>query len=58
MAKMVSPKLTTWQQNTADLGRLAAERLIDRIEHPHTTLPKHITVQGRLLEGETVRQIG
>lgn len=58
MAKMVSPKLTTWQQNTAELGRLAAERLIDRIEHPHTTPPKHITVQGRLLEGETVRQIG
>lgn len=57
MAKMVSPKLTTWQQNTAELGRLAAERLIDRIEHPHTTPPKHITVQGRLLEGETVRQI-
>lgn len=27
MAKMVSPKLTTWQQNTAELGRLAAERL-------------------------------
>ena len=58
MAKMVSPKLTTWQQNTAELGRLAAERLIDRIEHQHTTPPKHITVQGRLLEGETVRQIG
>ena len=58
MAKMVSPKLTTWQQNTAELGKLAAERLIDRIEHPHTTPPKHITVQGRLLEGETVRQIG
>lgn len=57
MAKMVSPKLTTWQQNTAELGRLAAERLIDTIEHPHTTPPKHIVVQGRLLEGETVRQL-
>ena len=57
MAKMVSPKLTTWQQNTTDLGRIAAEQLIKRIEHPRTTLPKHITVQGKLLEGETVRQI-
>jgi DNA-binding LacI/PurR family transcriptional regulator len=57
MAKMVSPKLTTWQQNTEELGRLAAERLIDTIEHPHTTPPKHIVVQGRLLEGETVRQL-
>ncbi len=57
MAKMVSPKLTTWQQNTEELGRIAAEQLIDRIEHPRTTMPKHITVQGRLLEGETVRQL-
>ena len=58
MAKMVSPKMTTWQQNTEDLGRIAAEQLIERIEHPRTTPPKHITVQGRLLEGETVRQLG
>ena len=57
MAKMVSPKLTTWQQNTEDLGRIAAEQLIDRIEHPRTSPPKHITVQGKLLEGETVRQL-
>ena len=52
------PVPLTWQQNTAELGRLAAERLIDTIEHPHTTPPKHIVVQGRLLEGETVRQLG
>ena len=58
MAKMVSPKLTTWQQNTEDLGRIAAEQLIERIEHPRTTPSRHITVQGKLLEGETVLKIG
>ena len=58
MAKMVSPKLTTWQQNTEDLGRIAAEQLIERIEHPRTAQPRHITVEGRLLEGETVKQLG
>ena len=57
MAKMVSPKLTTWQQNTTDLGRLAASQLIERIEHPRTSLPQHIVVQGRLLEGETILQL-
>ena len=57
LAKMVSPKLTTWQQNTEEIGRIAAEELIKRIEHPRTARPKQITVQGRLLEGETVRQI-
>lgn len=57
MAKMVSPRLTTWQQNTLELGRIAAEQLIERIEHPRTVPPKHITVEGRLLKGETVRQL-
>ncbi len=57
MAKVTSPRLTTWEQNTAELGRLAADKLIERIEHPRTALPEHIVVQGRLLEGGTVRQL-
>ncbi len=54
MAKMLSPRLTTWQQNTDEIGRIAASRLIERIEHPRTTLPEQIVVQGSLFEGETV----
>ena len=57
MATMVSPKLTTWQQNTQELGRIAAAQLIEKIEHPRTSLPRHIVVNGKLLEGETVRQL-
>ena len=57
MAKMVSPKLTTWQQNSDELCRIAVELLIERIEHPRTAPPRHITVEGRLLEGETVMQL-
>ncbi len=57
MANMVSPKLTTWQQNTTEIGRIAASQLVERIEHPRTTLPEHIEVQGRLLEGETVKRL-
>ena len=54
LAVTLSPKLTTWEQNTAELGRLAAEQLIERVEHPRTTVPRHIVVPGRLLEGESV----
>jgi len=57
MAKVMSPKLTTWEQNTKDLGRIAAEKLIERIEKPRTAMPEQIVVEGRLLQGETVRQI-
>ncbi len=57
MAKVMNPRLTTWEQNTKDLGRIAADKLIERIEKPRTAIPEHIIVQGKLLEGETVRQL-
>ena len=53
----MNPKLTTWQQNTEELGRNAAAELIARIENPRTTLPKYIEVHGELLEGETVKEL-
>ena len=57
LAKTISPRLTTWEQNTAELGRIAAGRLIARIEHPRTTPPEHIQIAGRLLEGESVARL-
>lgn len=57
LARAVSPRLTTWAQNTDELGRTAAAMLIERIEHPRTTPPEHVVIHGSLLEGESVRQI-
>ena len=57
LAKAMSPRLTTWAQNTAELGRIAARQLIERIEHPRTTPPEHIVVAGELLAGETVADL-
>ncbi len=49
--------LTTYWQDTRELGRIAAERLISLIEHPKTTLADRIMVSGKLLEGTTVKQL-
>lgn len=49
--------LTTYSQNTGDLGRIAAEKLISLIEHPKTTLIDRILVPGGLLEGTSVKEI-
>lgn len=57
LARMVSPRLTTWHQNTEELGRTAAANLIERIERPRTTAPEHIVIPGSLLEGESVKQL-
>ncbi len=57
LARTVSPKLTTWRQNTEELGRTAAAKLIECIEHPRTALPEHAVIRGSLFEGESVRQL-
>lgn len=57
LARVVSPRLTTWHQNTEELGRTVARKLIERIEHPRSAVPELIIVHGELLEGETVRQL-
>ena len=57
LAQALNPPLTTWQQNTEELGRLAASMLIERIEHPRTAAPEHVIVSGRLFEGGTVREL-
>ena len=38
-AQYESPKLTTFYQNVGEMGRQAAVRLIEEIEHPMTTIP-------------------
>ena len=49
--------LTTYSQNTEQLGKVAADRLISLIERPKTTLIDRIMVPGNLLEGTSVKDI-
>ncbi len=51
LSRVVKPSLVTYQQNTKSLGRLAADKLIELIEHPRVTLPEQIRVSGKLLDG-------
>ncbi len=56
LAKVMN--LTTYSQNAQDVGRTAAEKLIALIEHPQNTTIECIPVLGKLLEGNTVKEIG
>lgn len=58
LAKILDPKLTTWEQDTDALGRTAVRKLIERIGNPRTAIPEYIVVKGKLFEGETVKRIG
>ncbi len=58
MAIQFEPKLTTVIQNTVNIGRSAAEKLIGLIEHPRLTAIEQIVIDNELFKGESVGRIG
>ena len=54
LSRVMKPKLATYQQNTMMLGRTAADKLVQMIEHPRVTLAEQLLVTGKLLEGDSV----
>ncbi len=57
LSQVLNPHLTTCWQDTDTIGRLSAEHLIRAIEEPKTTLPEQIMVSGKILEGDSVKDL-
>lgn len=57
IARHYEPQLTTLVQDTERIGREAAEKLVNLIESPKTTLNELIVIPGKLLEGQTVAEL-
>ena len=56
-SQYMRPRLTTYLQDTKSIGIKAAERLIAQIENPGKVFPEIITIDGWLIEGESVADI-
>lgn len=54
IGQMMPPRLTTYRQDTARIGREAVGLLVEAVEQPETHRPRQIIVEGELIEGETV----
>ena len=54
LVRMMEPRLTTLCQDTKQIGKMAAEKLISLIEQPKTTLIDKFTVDGVLFKGGSV----
>lgn len=57
LSQVLRPELTTYKQNTEDLGRLAASNLVNAITNKKTYIPKQILVEGELLVGNSINKI-
>ena len=54
LTQSLRPRLTTILQDAEAMGRQAAQRLIDLIEHPNTAPVAPVTIPVSLIRGETV----
>lgn len=57
MASQIEPKLTTYRQNTEQIGELAAKKLISLIENPKATPINQYMINGMLNAGGSVAKI-
>ena len=56
LTQSIHPQLTTVFQDAEAMGRQAAKRLIDRVEHPAAVDCEPITIPVQLIEGETLAE--
>lgn len=57
ISRVLEPKITTIEQDTALMGKRTAECLINHIEKPRTTITERVVIEGKLLKGGSVRSL-
>ena len=57
ISQFIRPRLTTYHQDAAQIGRVSAGKLVETIENKKTCIPEEISVSGHILEGTSVAEI-
>lgn len=57
ISQILRPRLTTLQQNAVLMGSSAAEELVRTVNEGKYYIPRRIVVPGKLLPGDTVKQL-
>lgn len=54
LSRLFRPELTTYIQDSKQIGILAAKKLVEIIQNPKSSIPERIVVEGKLQKGSTV----
>lgn len=58
LSQVLRPRLTTYRQNAAEIGRVSAKKLIETIEQPKSCIAEQIFITGEIMEGKSVATLG
>lgn len=57
LSQVIRPRLTTVMQDSERMGKQAAKLLVQAMKSPKLYIPKHVTIPGTIIEGESIRQL-
>ncbi|MCF0106857.1 MAG: LacI family DNA-binding transcriptional regulator [Holdemanella sp.] len=57
LSRIISPRLVTYNQDCAQIGKLAVEKIFEQIANPSTPIYEIVEVAGYLLDGGSMRKI-
>ncbi len=57
LSQVLRPRLTTWYQDAENIGKRSAQKLVESIEDKKNCVPESIQIQGKLMEGRSVRNL-
>ena len=57
LSRLIRPIITTYVQDSVEIGRQSARKLIEIIENPKSSIPEQMIIKGWLQEGQTVKDI-
>lgn len=57
LSQYLHPVLTTYRQDTEEMGKISAKKLIETIEHRKTCEAETLYIRGKFLEGHSVKQL-
>lgn len=57
LSRILRPMLTSYKQNSVEIGKVAVQRLLDQIAKPKSFVRKSILIRGCLQEGQTVKDL-
>lgn len=57
LSRILRPVLTSYKQNSVEIGKVAVQKLVAQMTNPRSSAKKHVLIRGSIQEGQTVKKL-